>query len=113
MRKIAVFAFLSTLIAAACLPAQAYEPMHTKIMPHSIEYPLISPMPYPSATGDPYQGSFGVRRVFKSVVGKDYVDTLLESIEFHRLYGGYGVLGHGEDVFTDRAARYRRSHQGK
>lgn len=30
-----------------------------------------------------------------------------------QLYGGYGVLGSGEDVFTNAAAQWRRHHRGR
>jgi len=86
---------------------------HTKVMPQSLNYPLILPAPYPSPRGDPYQASFGVRRMLTAPQPDDYVDTLIESLDFFKAYGCYGVLGRGEDVFTARAAQYRRRHQGR
>jgi len=109
------FTMIAVLCAAIIVPgstAWSAERYHTKLLPHSLVYPLISPMPYRSRTGDPYGNSFAVRRVFRSVVGKDYDSALLESLKHHENYGSYGVLGRGEDVFTGRAARYRARRQG-
>ncbi len=36
-----------------------------------------------------------------------------ESRRWLELYGSYGVLGHGEDVFTAEGARFRRHHRGR
>ncbi|MCA1961790.1 MAG: hypothetical protein LDL33_13475 [Desulfomonile sp.] len=86
---------------------------YTKVMPQSLNYPLILPAPYPTPRGDPYQASFGVRRMLTAPQPDDYVDTLIESLNFFRSYGCYGVLGRGEDVFTAKAAQYRRHYQGR
>jgi hypothetical protein len=101
------------IIAFAGAHALAAQWNHTKVMPQSLSYPLILPAPYPSPRGDPYQASFGVRRMLTAPMPNDYVDTLLESLKFFNAYGCYGVLGRGEDVFTARAAQYRRHHQGR
>ena len=98
-------------VVAFGVRAEAAERLHTKTLPHSIRYPLISPGPYKSSTNDPYQHTFGVRRYFKSVIASDYDNTLMESVSRHKVYSGYGVLGHGEDVFTNRADIYRRRHR--
>ncbi len=108
----AMLAVCAALFISA-VGAGSDEPPHTKILPHSVDYPLISPQPFPSAKRDPYRWSFNVRRVFTSVYGRDYENTLIELLSRHQLYGGYGVLGHGEDVFTSRAAQFRRQHQGR
>lgn len=106
---------IAVIITVACAGGHALAAQwnHTKVMPHSINYPLISPAPYPSPRGDAYQASFGVRRMLTAPMPNDYVDTLMESLQFFRAYGCYGVLGRGEDVFTARAAQYRRRHQGR
>lgn len=106
---------VTVIVIVACAGAQALAASwnNTKVMPHSVNYPLILPAPYPSPKGDPYQASFGVRRMLTAPMPYDYVDTLLESIKFFHAYGCYGVLGRGEDVFTARAAQYRRNHQGR
>lgn len=113
MKTMSLIAVLCALIAFSGLCAWAVGPIHTKLTPYSLGYPLISPVPFPSPLRDVYQRSFGVRRMFRSVIDRDYDNTLLESLNWHHLYGGYGVLGHGEDVFTNRAARYRMRHQGR
>jgi hypothetical protein len=105
---------LACFLAALTLTgAMAADQIHTKLLPHSVNYPLIRPVPYSSRTADVYEMSFGVRRMFKGYSNEDYERTLVQSINQHQAYGGYGVLGHGEDVFTNRAARYRRTHRGK
>lgn len=101
------------LVALMITGAQAAERVHTKLVPHSVNYPMIRPVPYSSRSGDVYEMSFGVRRMFKQYTDQDYERTLQQSMDRFETYGGYGVLGHGEDVFTDRAAAYRRTHQGK
>ena len=113
MRRISLVTTLCAIIVVSGIEAGAAGRLHTKLLPHSLEYPLISPRYFPNVKGDPYRASFNVRRLSRSVGEKDYTDTLLESYGWHQIYGGYGVLGNGEDVFTSRAARYRRRHQGR
>ncbi len=38
--------------------------------------------------------------------------TLDATQKWFSRYGGYGVLGHGEDVFTNQGARLRRMYRG-
>jgi hypothetical protein len=114
MKRISLTTLLSLAVLFASVAAAAASPLlHTKVTPHGVAYPLISPRPFPDPGKDPYRYNFNVRRMLKSVVSYDYADTLIETVNWHRLYGGYGVLGHGEEVFTRKAELYRKSHQGR
>jgi hypothetical protein len=112
MRIAGSIVLICALLAFNSILAGAAEPKHTKLLPYSVNYPLISPMRFPAAPGDSYRESFNVLRMFKGVPGSDYADTLLSSADWFRVYGGFGVVGHGVDVFTNRAARWRMRHRG-
>jgi hypothetical protein len=113
MRISGSLVLICALLAFTALSAGATEPVHTKLLPYSVSYPLISPMPFPAPPGDSYRESFNVRRLFKGVSGSDYADTLLSSVDWFSAYGGYGVIGHGADVFTNRAALWRMRYRGR
>lgn len=85
-----------------------------KVTPHGVKYPLTRPTAYSSPEADPYQRSFGIRRWLKPLgaENEDYGKTLAESQAWLDMYAGYGVLGHGEAVFTGAAERWRRTHRG-
>ncbi|MFC1833959.1 hypothetical protein ACFL2Q_04400 [Thermodesulfobacteriota bacterium] len=100
-----------TLLTLACAPDSftwAAGTLHTKLMPHTISYPLIPAAPFPSGSGDALQRVFGVLRLLKSFSAADQDKALLETYDRHQVYGAYGVLGRGEDIFTSRARRYRK-----
>ena len=99
------------LVVTAGSFAAAMGPMHTKILPYSIDYPLISPTRFPAEPNRDYKATFNVRRMFKSPA--DYKDTLVATMDWFGAYGGYGVMGHGVDVFTRRAALWRMRHRGR
>lgn len=113
MKKLIILGLACITALTAVSWVEATGPSHTKVMPYSLGYPLIRSRPFPTPLGDVYQAQFGVRRVLSSVVNADFDATLIEVARWHDLYGGYGVLGHGESVFTNRAARYRKMHQGR
>lgn len=85
-----------------------------KITPYGVKYPLTRPTAYYSSEADPYQRSFGIRRWQKPLGAEndDYGKTLAETQTWLDMYSGYGVLGHGEGVFTQAAARWRKTHRG-
>ena len=105
-------ATLFTLASYVWAPAQTGVVINTE----AVDYPLIRSAPYPSRKGDPYEAAFGVRRWLNPIDTRDDPDfkqTLLEAHDWHEVFGGYGVIGHGEDVFTGRGAQFRRTHRGK
>jgi hypothetical protein len=115
MRKSLLIAAVG-LVLLSFSGAWAMQPMHTKVLPYSLEYPLTRNVPYPSPKGDPYEYTFGVRRWLNPIQHSDSAEfkaTLEATQHWNNLYGGYGVIGHGEDVFTNWAANYRRHHRGK
>ncbi len=94
-----------------------------RLVPDSVDYPLFKNTPYPVPEGklrkkgvphDPYETTFGVRRWLHSAGAErvDFNNTLSASLKWHEKYGGYGVTGHGEDVFTRQSSRWRKSHTG-
>lgn len=93
--------------------AFAQAPVHTKVMPYSLRYPLIRPVPYESIAPDPYKRAFGVNRLLKGYAVTDIANSLRESYSQYHVYGSYGVNGLGEDVFTARAARIRQGYRNK
>jgi hypothetical protein len=109
---LALSATLLTLTAYAWAPAQT----GVIINPAAVDYPLTRNTLYPSRKGDPYERTFGVRRWLNPIDTRDDPDfkqTLLETQNWHKMFGGYGVIGHGEDVFTRRGAQFRRTHRGR
>ncbi len=112
MKRACVIAALCGAMCSLAAGAGAIGPAHTKILPSSVDYPLVRPVPYKGIAPDIYAKNFGVVRMFRSSVARDFVKTVLESWNYTDAYGSYGVLGRGEDVFTHRAARFRRLHQG-
>ncbi|HMK34502.1 MAG TPA: hypothetical protein VK463_05515 [Desulfomonilaceae bacterium] len=125
-RKIALFA-LCLVLWAACALAWAQSTSGVKLIPYSIDYPLtrtsyyIPPKRGPLGTSgrDPYEFTFGVRRWFlwpiqdlQNPQSIEFRQTLDESKNWLDLYGSYGVLGHGEEVFTKEAASWRARHRG-
>jgi hypothetical protein len=56
-----------------------------------------------------FESAFGVRRWLNptSLEDQQFKSALYEAYNWQGLYGGYGVLGHGEDVFTREAAYWR------
>jgi len=121
MRKNVLIPVLCVVFSISCLCAWAAPPIGVKILPESVEYPLLRPAPYKAPKRDLrqqdiYEMTFGVRRWLSGIEGPDgqnFQNTLLESRKWLQLYGSYGVLGHGEDVFTREGARFRRLHQGR
>jgi len=113
MMRSAIFAGLCLVMALAASSVQAQGVRHTKTHPHAIQYPLISPVPFPSREADPFRSSFLVNRLLKSYSPAEFEMTLRETLDWHTRYGSYGVLGHGEDVFTRQAASFRLRHQGR
>ncbi len=100
------------------LASYVWAPAQTGVIinPEAVDYPLIRSTPYPSRKGDAYEAAFGVRRWLNPMGTRDDPDfkqTLLETYDWHKVFGGYGVIGHGEDVFTRRGAQFRQTHRGR
>ena len=93
--------------------AFAQAPVNTKVLPYSLRYPLIRPVPYESIAPDPYKREFGVNRLLKGFSVDDIANCLRESYSWYHVYGSYGVNGCGEDVFTARAARMRQRYRNE
>lgn len=86
-----------------------------KVTPYGVEYPPFRNSYYPSAKGDPYELTFGIRKWLNPIQTTDsaeYKATFQETVNWYDLYGGYGVIGHGEEVFTNWAANYRKLNRG-
>ncbi len=121
MRKSLLISILCVACAIPCVDAWAAPPIGVKILPESVEWPLLRPVPYRSPKRDIrgediYEMTFGVRRWLSGVEGPDganFQQTLFESRKWMELYGGYGVLGHGEDVFSREGARFRQHDRGR
>ncbi len=95
--------------------AFASPPNTVKVNPFGVDYPLMRPLGYPTREADPYERGFGIRRWFNPAgrESNDYDKVVEETAAMFELYGGYGVLGHGEAVFTNAAANWRRHHRGR
>ena len=115
MRRVIIAAVLCIGLAAVHVTAWAWSPHSMKVNPHGVDYPLIRPIPYPTSDPDPYERSFGIRRWlhFAGSEINDYRRTYAETRQWFDMYGGYGVLGHGEAVFTNAAERWRKTHRGR
>lgn len=121
MKKSLLIPILCFAFAVPSVDAWAAPPIGVKIMPEAVEWPLVRPVPYKPPKRDIrgediYELTFGVRRWLSGIEGPDGVNfqqTLLESQKWLELYGGYGVLGHGEDVFSREGARFRRQDRGR
>jgi hypothetical protein len=121
MRKSCLIPILCVAFAVSSVPAWAAPPIGVKILPESVEWPLLRPVPYKPPKRDIrgediYELTFGVRRWLSGIEGPDgenYQQTLLESQKWFEIYGSYGVLGTGEDVFTRKGARFRQHDRGR
>jgi hypothetical protein len=126
-RKSLVLA-LCFALAAPCALGWAQSAVGIKVIPYGVDYPLIRTMYYsppkrgPLGTSgvDPNELTFGVRRWYLRPIesardpkATEFRETLDASKDWLDLYGGYGVLGHGEEVFTRQAAAYRATHRGR
>ncbi len=110
--------FLVLFVLSLSLAASEWANAETGVIvtPYGVEYPLTRNTQYPSRKGDPYELTFGVRRWLNPVETRDdpsFKQTLAETLNWHQVYSGYGVIGHGEDVFTHRGAQFRRTHRGR
>ncbi|MEW6140316.1 MAG: hypothetical protein AB1733_19015 [Thermodesulfobacteriota bacterium] len=115
MKRLVLAALLCFGFLASHASVSAWQSNSIKVNPHGVDYPLIRPVPYPATDTDPYERSFGIRRWLNFAGSEidDYKKTYAESQKWFDLYGGYGVLGHGEEVFTNAAAAWRRYHRGR
>ncbi|MGB6067407.1 MAG: hypothetical protein WBG50_21590 [Desulfomonilaceae bacterium] len=121
MRKSCLILGLCVVFLAVCLCAWAAPPIGVKVIPESVDWPLVRPAPYRSPKKDLrqediYELTFGVRRWLSGIEtpnGVNFQNTLYESYKWLDLYGCYGVLGNGEDVFTRQGARFRRLDRGR
>jgi len=114
MKKICLIAVLGCFMSCTLVSVSLAGPFSTKVMPYSLKYPMIRAVPYDGNIGDVYGQSFGVRRLLtRTVIPMDLWATLEESLHWTRTWDSYGVLGKGEDVFTNAAAGFRRQHQGR
>ncbi|MDQ7783775.1 MAG: hypothetical protein RDU20_12905 [Desulfomonilaceae bacterium] len=115
MRRPILVSLFCVAIAVTGTLAFAFPPNTVKVNPFGVDYPLIRPLGYPTREADPYERSFGVRRWLNPAGQEtnDFKKTIQEAYNMFDLYGGYGVLGHGEGVFTSAAERWRRNHRGR
>jgi hypothetical protein len=116
MRKELLFIFLLLLGMALFLDSASPVMAAPVVNPEAVDYPLMRPTAYPSRKGDPYEATFGVRRWLNPVRSRqdpDFKQTVQESLAWYQVFSGYGVPGHGEDVFTRQGAQYRRLHRGR
>lgn len=109
---------LALLISLLTLALYEWAPAQTGVIvnPEAVDYPLVRPTPYPARKGDQYEFTFGVRRWLNPIETRDdpgFKQTVEDSFYWHQVYSGYGVIGHGEDVFTHRGAEFRRTHRGR
>jgi hypothetical protein len=110
--KTTVFSVILLILCMFFVQATFAQPtVHTKVLPYSLRYPLIRPVPYESIAPDPYKRAFGVNRLLKGFSVDDIARSLRESYSWYYVYGSYGVNGCGEDVFTARAARIRQRYR--
>ncbi len=110
--------FLALFISLLILASYEWAPAQTGVIinTEAVEYPLTRNTTYPSRKNDPYELTFGVRRWLNPIETREdpgFRQTLEDSINWHQVYSGYGVIGHGEDVFTRRGAEFRRTHRGR
>jgi hypothetical protein len=115
MKKVSLVPLVAVMLALMWSLAPAAPLTSVKVMPYSIDYPLIRAVGYPTPAGDSYERSFGIRRWLRPAAGERAAHdrTLEAAYKWYQMYGGYGVLGHGEEVFTRQAARWRQEHRGK
>jgi hypothetical protein len=117
MKKTCLFAVLAALFTCLLGSFAHGSSLHSvKVTPYGVDYPLLRGSMYPSPLGEPFEKSFGVRRWLRPLTltqDVDYEATMVESLNWFKKYSGYGVLGHGEDVFTAKAARFRMMHRGR
>ncbi len=86
---------------------------HSKILPYSVDYPMIRASLYTTQGPSQHSRNFGVIKVFRNDLESDLDVGVRESLDWSKSWASYGTLGNGEDVFTFRAARYRAAHQGR
>ena len=111
MKRPALAVTLCAVMVVVAFSAWARETAHTKVHPHSVRYPLICPVPFDSKSGDPYERAFGMNRLLKGFSAADIASAIIETDSWFRVYGSYGVIGRGEDVFTAGAARFRQQQR--
>ncbi len=115
MRNTTLVAVICFFLFGSCLAASAMQPVGVKVTPYSVDYPLVRNTYYPSPKGDPYELSFGIRKWLNPIQSTDsseYRAAFAETTNWFDLYGGYGVIGRGEEVFTNWAANYRKLNRG-
>jgi hypothetical protein len=116
MKKTCLFSILVILGFVIAATACADPLSSLKVNPQGVDYPLVRNSHYPSDDSDPFTMSFGVRtwlKPLKMAQNPMFEQTEQESNNWVRRYSGYGVLGHGEDVFTSQGAQFRRQHRGR
>lgn len=86
---------------------------HSKILPYSVDYPMIRASLYTTQGPSQHSRNFGVVKVFRNDLESDLDMGVREAFNWSKSWASYGTLGKGEDIFTFRAARYRAAHQGR
>ena len=115
MKRFSLAIATCIVLSIISVPAWAETNAGLKINPYAVEYPLTRSVPFRTSSGDPYEASFGVRRWLRPLrITQDvmHAQTLGETQNWHSQYGGYGALGHGEDVFTYKGRRLRQKYRG-
>lgn len=114
MKKICLSMLMLCLVLAASVTgAWSYSSGAPKLVPESVAFPMIRADLYRNVAPDIYAHNFGVLRMFRTSVVRDFGMTLVESKKWADTWASYGVLGKGESVFTWRGARFRSRHQGR
>jgi len=116
MRNVTLVAVVCLLLIGSVTTGWTMQPITSvKVTPYGVDYPLIRNSYYPSPKGDPYELSFGVRKWLNPIQfteSAEYKAVFAETENWFNMYGGYGVIGHGEEVFTNWAANYRKLNRG-
>jgi len=116
MNRMVTILSLCAILTAFSTTGWCQPPISVKILPYGVDYPLVRSSYYRSLKGDPYEMSFGVRKwlnPIQNLQSDEFRNFIVESDNWLSIYGGYGVLGHGEEVFTRRAAAFRSLHRGR
>ena len=116
MKRFSQFALGCLVLLAFCFPCWADPVASVKVMTQSVDYPLSRQGLYGSPRKDPYESHFDVHRWLnprRMTHDVHFERTLEASQEWFNRYSGYGVTGHGEDVFTRKGAEFRRTHRGR
>jgi hypothetical protein len=108
---------ITLIFALSCADLFAEPFISTKIMPESVDYPMVRTKTYRHTKERTrplynFEMTFGARRWLDSSASEAelYCQTMQASGDWNGIYGGYGCLGRGEEVFTVEAAAWRKQY---